>query len=251
MTTILETSRPSRWPRRLLIIGAVILAIPIFSLPVFRIFLYQPFNIPARSMAPTLLEGDFLFVSKFAYGYTRYSLPLSPRLFSGRIFSSAPARGDVAVFRLPKDDSVDYVKRVVGLPGDRIQMKEGVLYINDTAAKRERLPDYVDDDGCGTDNTRTKRWRETLPNGVSYETLDCVDNGFYDNTPVYTVPANHFFLMGDNRDNSTDSRVLSSVGYVPLENFIGRAAMIFYSRSPGTATSAPGIRTERIGKIVR
>jgi signal peptidase I len=155
-------------------------------------------------------------------------------LFSGRIFGSEPARGDIVVFRLPKDDSVDYIKRVIGLPGDRIQMKEGLLYINDVAVKRERMADFVGEDPCGSDATaRVKRWKETLPNGVSYETLDCVDNGFYDNTHVYTVPAGHFFMMGDNRDNSTDSRVLSAVGYVPFENLVGRAQMIFFSIAEG------------------
>jgi signal peptidase I len=232
-----------------LIVVAVISLSLIFSPVLFRTLLFQPFDIPARSMVPTLLEGDYLFVSKYAYGYTHYSLPFSPRVFPGRIFGWAPARGDVVVFRLPKDDSVDYIKRVVGLPGDRIQMKQGLLYINGTAVVRERLADLVEWDSCGLDSgARTKRWRETLPNNVSYETLDCVDNGFYDNTNVYTVPDGHFFMLGDNRDNSTDSRVLSAVGYVPLENIVGRAGLIFYSRS---FSSGGGVRFERMGLIVR
>jgi signal peptidase I len=194
----------------------------------FRTFLFQPFSVPSGSMLPTLHIGDQFFAAKYAYGYSRFSLPGSPKLFSGRILAAAPARGDVVVFRLPKDPSVDYVKRVVGLPGDRIQMKEGQLYINDMPVARERLSDYVGKDLCGSDaNARIKRWRETLPNGVSYQTLDCVDNGFYDNTNVYSVPSDHFFVMGDNRDNSTDSRVLSAVGYVPLDNMIGRLSVIF------------------------
>ena len=137
---------------------------------VIRTFLFQPFNIPSGSMKATLLVGDYLFVSKYSYGYSHYSIPLSPPLFSGRIFGSEPNRGDIVVFRLPKDDSTDYIKRVIGLPGDRIQMKEGLLYINDKPVKRERLSDFIGEDPCGSDATaRVKRWKETLPNGVSYE----------------------------------------------------------------------------------
>jgi signal peptidase I len=193
-----------------------------------RTFLFQPFSIPSGSMLPTLHVGDQFFVAKYPYGYSRFSLPGSPALFSGRIFAAAPQPGDIVVFRLPKDPSVDYVKRVVGLPGDRIQMKDGQLYINDKPVARQRLPDFAGRDACGSDpNARVKRWRETLPNGASYETLDCVDNGFYDNTNVYAVPSGHFFMIGDNRDNSTDSRVLSAVGYVPLDNVVGRLSVIF------------------------
>jgi signal peptidase I len=203
---------------------------------VIRTFLFQPFNIPSGSMKATLLVGDYLFVSKYSYGYSHFSIPFSPPLFTGRIFGSEPTRGDVVVFRPPKEDNTDYIKRVIGLPGDHIQMKEGLLYINDKPVERERMSDFVGEDPCGSSEAtaRVKRWKETLPNGVSYETLDCVDNGFYDNTVVYDVPPGRFFMMGDNRDNSSDSRVPSGVvGYVPLENLIGRAQMIFFSIAEG------------------
>jgi len=221
---------------------------------VIRTFLFQPFNIPSGSMIPTLLVGDYLFVSKYSYGYTHYSLPFSPPLFPGRILGGQVSRGDVVVFRLPKDDSIDYIKRVVGLPGDRIQVVDGVLNINGAPVKRERVDDYVtDDDGVVQ---RVKQYRETLPNGVTYTTLDLTDNGFYDNTPVYTVPAGDYFMMGDNRDNSTDSRVLSQVGYVPYENIIGKAQIIFFSIGNGAHAWEVWrwpwtVRWDRLFKLVR
>jgi signal peptidase I len=185
---------------------------------VIRTFLFQPFNIPSGSMKATLLVGDYLFVSKYSYGYSRFSFPFSPNLFAGRVWSAEPQRGDVAVFKLPKDESIDYIKRVVGLPGDRIQMIAGVLHVNGEPVKMERLPDYVSWEPDGR-QMRVRRWRETLPN--------------YDNTPVYEVPRGHYFMMGDNRDNSTDSRVLAQVGYVPFENLVGRAEIIFFSVEEG------------------
>jgi signal peptidase I len=204
------------------IVHALIIAL------VIRTFLFQPFNIPSGSMERTLLVGDYLFVSKYSYGYSHYSLPFSPPLFSGRIWSANPQRGDVVVFRLPKDDSIDYIKRVIGLPGDRIQMINGLLHINGEPVKRERIEDFVDE------NHQTRqRWRETLPNGVSFVTLKAPEGSFKDNTEVYEVPPGRFFMMGDNRDNSTDSRFLGEVGYVPLENIIGRAQVIFFSIGGG------------------
>ena len=194
---------------------------------VIRTVLFQPFNIPSGSMKATLLVGDYLFVSKYSYGYSHFSLPFSPPIFSGRIFASEPNRGDVVVFRLPKDTSTDYIKRVIGLPGDKIQVIEGQLNINGQPVKRERADDFIETEEVAR-ATPVKRWKETLPNGVSYYTLDLVDNGFADNTQVYTVPPGEYFMMGDNRDNSTDSR-FSQVGTVPFENIVGRAQVIFFS----------------------
>ena len=193
-----------------------------------RVFLFQPFNIPSGSMIPTLLVGDYLFVSKYSYGYSRYSFPFGPDLFSGRIWAKEPERGDVVVFKLPRDNETDYIKRVIGLPGDEIQMIHGVLHINGEAVKKERVEDFVMRDPSGRER-HMSRYMETLPNGVIYPVLDLVNEGIGDNTDVYKVPEGHFFMMGDNRDNSTDSRFLSEVGYVPFENLVGRAQIIFFS----------------------
>ncbi|MER2607045.1 MAG: signal peptidase I [Siculibacillus sp.] len=211
------------------VIQALILALLV------RTFLFQPFNIPSGSMKSTLLIGDYLFVSKFSYGYGRHSFPwpLDGLTFSGRIMASEPARGDVAVFKLPKDNATDYIKRVVGLPGDRIQVKAGVLHINGEAVKLEPLDPFVETDYYGG-KIRTRAFRETLPGGVSHTILKSMDGGYQNNTPEFVVPAGHYFMMGDNRDNSQDSR-FGDVGYVPFENLIGKARIVFFSIDEGTA----------------
>ena len=203
------------------IVYAMLIAIGI------RTVAFEPFNIPSGSMIPTLLVGDYLFVSKFSYGYSRFSLPLSPPLFSGRIFGALPHRGDVAVFKLPRDTSTDYIKRIIGLPGDHIQMIHGQLYINGTVVPRKPDGDYVAE-GDGP-QMLLKRYIETLPGGKQHEILKASDDQPLDNTQEYVVPPNCVFAMGDNRDNSADSRFMDGVGFVPVENLVGRAEILFFS----------------------
>lgn len=229
------------------IVQALLLAL------VIRTFLFQPFSIPSGSMRPTLLEGDYLFVTKWAYGYSRHSLPFSPDIFSGRIWSSMPERGDVAVFKFPPNPSVDYIKRIIGLPGDRIQMKGGQLFINEVAVPREKVGEINNPDITEV-NRPVDVYRETLPNGVSYETLDLSPNGIGDDTREFVVPAGHYFAMGDNRDNSSDSRF--TVGFVPDENLVGRANIIFFSIANGASPLEvwkwpSSLRLSRLFDVVR
>lgn len=196
----------------------------------FRSLAYAPFHIPSGSMKPTLLVGDFLFVSKSSYGYSKYSFPLSPDLFSGRLLGEKPKRGDIVVFRPPSDTKTDYIKRLIGLPGDTIQMVNGELYLN--GEKVKRVEDGVFED-AGEEDSRPrtiKRYIETLPNGVSYHIIDDINGSSTDNTPLYKVPEGHYFMMGDNRDHSADSRT-RVVSYVPEENLVGRGDIIFFSTS--------------------
>ena len=229
------------------IVQALLLAL------IIRTLFFQPFSIPSGSMRPTLLEGDYLFVTKWAYGYSKYSMPFSPPLFSGRIWGSEPERGDVVVFKFPPNPSLDYIKRVIGLPGDRIQMKDGQLFINGEAVPREKVGQITNPDVTEVDRP-VDVFRETLPNGVSYDTLDLSPNSIGDNTREFVVPEGHYFMMGDNRDNSTDSRF--SVGFVPYENLVGRANIIFFSIADGASPLEiwkwPGdMRASRLFNVVR
>ena len=246
-----KDSESGWWETLKIVIQALILAM------IVRMFLYQPFNIPSGSMKSTLLVGDYLFVSKLSYGYSRYSFPFGLNLFNGRVFAGEPKRGDVAVFKLPRDNSTDYIKRVIGLPGDRIQMHNGVLHINGQAVPKRPTGTFedIDEDGQRL-RRRLRSFEETLPNGVKYTVLDWIPNGDYDSTRVYVVPERHYFMMGDNRDNSQDSRT-DEVGYVPVENFIGRADIIFFSTSGNYASLIQPwrwpfeIRWSRFFKLVR
>ena len=193
-----------------------------------RTVAFEPFNIPSGSMIPTLLIGDYLFVSKYSYGYSRYSIPFAPNLFNGRIFGRLPDRGDIAVFKWPRDNQTDYIKRIVGLPGDRIQMKSGQLYINGTLVPRQAAGDYADDEQGS--RTIARLYVETLPGGLQHDIIKMYEEGGLNSTPEFKVPDGQVFAMGDNRDNSSDSRDPGGgVGFVPVENLVGRAEFIFFS----------------------
>ncbi|HEX6103058.1 MAG: Signal peptidase [Rhodospirillales bacterium] len=187
---------------------------------VVRTFLFEPFNIPSGSMLPTLLIGDYLFVSKYSYGYSKHSFPFSPELFEGRVMEGQPERGDVVVFKLPSDNSTDYIKRVIGLPGDRILVQDGILHINGAAVARQKIEGEDPEAPGGT------IYLETLPNGVTHRIRETSDDEFGDHTREYIVPPEHYFVMGDNRDNSQDSRF---IGPIPAENLVGRAEILFFS----------------------
>lgn len=207
---------------------------------VVRTVAFEPFNIPSGSMIPTLLIGDYLFVSKYAYGYSRHSMPFSMGpAGTGRLLEKVPERGDVIVFKKPPENKVDYIKRVVGLPGDRIQVRQGILHINGEAVKRDRVEDFVELTREGN-IMRAAQYVETLPGGRKHRIIEYAgDNGIADNTPEYVVPPGNYFMMGDNRDNSADSRFLDEVGYVPAANLVGRAEVIFFSADGSAALWEP------------
>jgi len=201
--------------------GALIIAVLIRSL------LFQPFYIPSSSMEPTLLVGDRIFVSKYIYGYSKHSFPFSPNFSNNRFFSKTPKRGDLVVFKTPADNRTDYIKRLIGLPGDTIQFVNGNLYINEKIVNRIKAKNSIII-RCGSFNFETNSFIETLPNGIKYLAV-YKKKGTLQNTKKFKVPINHFFLLGDNRDCSKDSRYLDSVGYVNIVNLVGKAKIIFFS----------------------
>jgi signal peptidase I len=215
---------------------------------ILRSFLFEPFHIPSSSMYPNLLIGDYIFVNKYAYGYSRYSFPLGLNLFEGRIFKSTPQRGDVVVFRLPSQPSINYVKRLIGLPGDNVQMRDGVLFINNQEVVKTFEGDALEEEI--NKKSLFQKYSEILPNDKKINTYNR-EMTPQDNTGIYTVPAGHYFFMGDNRDDSQDSRFLNFVGYVPEQNLVGRASVIFFSNPNSIFDLMAWIKTirfERIGK---
>ena len=203
------------------LIGALIIAVLIRSL------LFQPFYIPSSSMEPTLLVGDRIFVSKYIYGYSKHSFPFSPNITNDRFFSKLPKRGDLVVFKTPADNRTDYIKRLIGMPGDTIQFIDGSIQINNKKILRKKT-DSKKIIRCGNFLLQTDIFMETLPNGIEH-LVAYKKNGSLQNTKIFKVPANHYFLLGDNRDCSSDSRYLASVGFVPEVNLVGKARFVFFS----------------------
>lgn len=232
MTNQQADKKENSWNETLrTVIFAMLLAV------VFRSFLFEPFHIPSGSMKNNLLVGDYLFVSKYSYGYSRYSFPLGLPLFKGRVLSNTPKRGDIVVFREPSNPRVDFIKRLIGLPGDRIQVRDGILYINDVPLPRKQLDDYMDDENPRNIRSITQ-FAETLPEGKIINILKERRDDTPNNTKVFEVPKGHYFMMGDNRDNSQDSR-FPMVGYVPETHLVGRAEIIFFSTDGSAVFSNP------------
>ncbi len=210
---------------------------------VIRTFLFEPFKIPSGSMYPTLYVGDYLFVSKYTYGYSKHSFPFSLPLFEGRIWEDKPQRGDVVVFKFPQDNKTDFIKRIIGLPGDRLKLEKGRLYINGELVQREAQEDFVLRDKSGNAE-RYRQYVETLPGGVKHNILEVSDFENVDDMPEIEIPQNSYFVMGDNRDRSDDSRV--NVGFVPAENLIGKARFLFFSNNEDDAWYKPWVWPKKI-----
>lgn len=218
---------------------------------IIRSFWLEPFRIPSGSMYPTLRVGDYLFVTKYTYGYSRYSFPFGLPLFKGRIFYKEPKRGDIVVFKFPQNTHTDFIKRIIGLPGDKVQVKNGRLYINGTRVEREENGRYIVDEYVAIPEFY-KQYTETLPDGLQHQIIELSDRErIVDNTELFEVPEGSFFVMGDNRDRSDDSRI--SVGFVPKENLVGKAKFIFFSHDDKSSMIKPwtwfrAIRWKRIFK---
>ena len=218
-----------------------------------RTFLFEPFKIPSGSMYPTLYVGDYLFVSKYTYGYSKHSLPFSLPLISGRIWADMPERGDVVVFKFPQDNKTDFIKRIIGLPGDKVKVEDGRLYINDKLIERKEAEDFVIRDAAGNAE-RFRQYKEVLPEGFEHMIIEISDMENADNILEVTVPQGSFFVMGDNRDKSNDSRF--DVGFVPFENLVGKARFLFFSHNDEGAWYKPWtwpkmIRWERLFDTIR
>lgn len=203
---------------------------------VIRTFLFEPFKIPSGSMYPTLYVGDYLFVSKYTYGYSKHSFPFSMPLFNNRIWEDKPDRGDVVVFKFPQDNRTDFIKRIIGLPGDKIKLEKGRLYINGKMIEREVIEDFVLRDKFGNAE-RYRQYEEVLPEGFKHKIIEVSDFENVDDMPEIEIPQNSYFVMGDNRDRSDDSRV--NVGFVPEENLIGKARFLFFSSNEEEAWYKP------------
>ena len=232
-------------------IKSILLAILIAL--IIRTFVAEPFNIPSGSMKPNLLVGDFIFVSKWSYGFSRHSLPFSIPIIPNKIFSKKPNRGDVVVFKTPEDNRTDYIKRVIGIPGDKIQLVNGSIFINEIKILKEKKEDFIDNDNH-ISIKRVRKYKEYFEN-FEIEVLDLTDDGIVDNTKLFVVPDGHFFVMGDNRDNSQDSRFINIVGFIPFENLIGKAQFIFFSLENSRFLQfwkwPKAIRTNRIFKSIK
>lgn len=229
------------------ILWAILIAV------VFRTFLFEPFKIPSGSMIPTLQVGDYLFVSKYKYGYSRYSFPFGFAPLSGRVFSKTPDRGDIIVFKGVKDPQTFYIKRLIGLPGDVVQVKQGLLYINNVAVRRELTGEFMRRGLLG-ENKRYDEYKETLPNGVEHATLDANVNhhiSFPDNTQPYMVPEANYFFMGDNRNNSIDSRFLDDMGFIPEDRLLGKAELLFMTDDFSIVDFFTDLKTGRALSLIK